>query len=95
MKYYYVYILTNEATNAFYTGVTNDIQRRISEHKQKLVEGFTKKYDLTRLVYIEQFTDINEAITAEKKIKGKSRAYKTDLIVSQNPEWEDLSFNFI
>ena len=91
MRCYYVYVLTNKGTNAFYTGVTNDIQRRISEHKQKLVESFTKKYDIIRLVYVEQFSNIYDAISAEKIIKGKSRQYKVDLIVSQNPQWKDLS----
>ncbi|HLD74186.1 MAG TPA: GIY-YIG nuclease family protein [Bdellovibrionota bacterium] len=91
MRSYYVYILTNKSTNAFYCGVTNNIERRIFEHKEKLIEGFTKKYDLTKLVYAEEFSDINDAINAEKIIKGKSRKYKVDLIMSQNPMWEDLS----
>jgi len=92
MKTYYVYILTNQATNTFYCGVTNDIERRIYEHKNKLVEGFTKKYNLTKLVYVEEFENIVDAIESEKRIKGKSRKYKLDLIVSKNPEWKDLTF---
>jgi len=91
MRSYYVYILTNKATNAFYCGITGNIERRIFEHKEKLIEGFTKKYDLTKLVFVEEFNDINEAIAAEKLIKGKSRQFKVDLIMSQNPKWEDLS----
>ena len=87
----YVYLLTNSRNTVIYTGVTSDLRKRIYEHKHKLIEGFTKKYDLTKLVFVEKFNDINEAIAAEKLIKGKSRQFKVDLIISQNPKWEDLS----
>ena len=74
-----------------YVGVTNNLQRRIEEHKHKVFVGFTKKYNLTKLVYVEVFKDINEAIIAEKKIKGWLRVKKIQLIESQNPTWKDLS----
>ncbi len=90
MKRYYVYILTSE-TGTLYIGVTNDIQRRIYEHKHGLIEGFTKKYSVTRLVYYEETPEINEAITREKEIKKWRRSRKIDLIKSMNSEWKDLS----
>ena len=70
MKHYHVYILTNKSNKVLYTGVTNDLLRRVYEHKSKLIEGFTKRYKVNKLVYFEHFTDINEAIAVEKKIKG-------------------------
>ena len=90
MKQYYVYILANEG-RMLYTGVTNDLMRRTFEHKNHLVEGYTKKYKITRLVYYDQTNDIYEAITREKQIKGWLRKKKIDLIESINPEWNDLS----
>lgn len=77
-------------TPFFYTGVTNDLTRRISQHKQKLIPGFTSKYNVTQLVYYEVFSSPREAITAEKKIKGWTRKKKIDLIRSVNPEFKDL-----
>jgi putative endonuclease len=90
MKRYYVYILASE-TGTLYIGVTNDLQRRIYEHKYGLIEGFTKKYSVTKLVYYEETTDIIEAITREKQIKTWRRSRKIDLIKLMNPEWNDLS----
>ena len=90
MKFYYVYILTNASTNCFYCGVTNNIERRMYEHKNKPIKGFTQKYNLTKLVFVQEFNDINDAIASEKKIKGKSRKYKVDLIRHFNPTWNDL-----
>ena len=90
MKRYYVYILTSK-TGTLYVGVTNDLQRRIYEHKHGLIEGFTKRYKLTRLVYYEETPEVNEAITREKEIKTWRRSKKLDLIKSLNPEWKDLS----
>jgi putative endonuclease len=90
MKQYYVYILANEG-KMLYTGVTNDLMRRIFEHKNHLIEGYTKKYKITRLVYYDQTNDIYEAITREKQIKGWLRKKKINLIESINPEWDDLS----
>ena len=90
MKHYHVYILTDKSNKVLYTGVTNDLLRRIHEHRAKLIDGFTKKYNLRKLVYFEEFTDINEGIAAEKKIKGWLRMKKIKLIESKNPKWNDL-----
>src|SRR3989338_5488768 len=87
MRYYYVYILTNTATNCFYCVVTNNIELRMYEHKNKIIKGFTQKYNLTKLVFVQEFNDINDATAAEKTIKGKSRKYKVDLIRHFNPTW--------
>jgi len=73
-----------------YTGVTNDLVRRVYEHKQKLIDGFTRKYNVTKLVYFEVFRDIRSAITREKQIKGGSRAKKVELISRMNSTWKDL-----
>jgi len=90
MSGYYVYIMTNKAHTVLYTGVTNDLKRRVYEHKEKLVEGFTKKYNINKLVYFEIFQDAYGAIAREKQIKGGSRRKKCGLIESLNPTWEDL-----
>jgi putative endonuclease len=90
MKYYYVYILANRTRN-LYTGVTNNLQRRMYEHKHHLVAGFTSRYHITRLVYYEETSDVQAAISREKQIKGWLRAKKLALIESVNPEWRDLS----
>jgi putative endonuclease len=90
MKEYYVYILSNKR-GALYTGVTNDLERRVFEHKNKIVEGFTKKYNINRLVYFETTDDVIVAITREKQIKGLLRSKKLELIKYQNPGMEDLS----
>jgi len=87
---YYVYIMTNKGNSTLYTGITNDLKRRIYEHKEKLVEGFTKKYNITKLVYYEIYDDTESAINREKQIKGGSRQNKIDLINSQNPDWHEL-----
>ncbi|MBM2820411.1 MAG: excinuclease subunit [Candidatus Berkelbacteria bacterium] len=88
-KKYYVYIATNKS-NTLYTGVTNDIQRRMYEHKFKFIKGFTEKYNINKLVYFQEFNNPNEAITVEKKIKGWTRAKKINLIKSLNPTFKDL-----
>ena len=90
MKTYYVYILSSPA-GTLYTGVTNDLVRRVHEHQQKLIAGFTKKYNITRLIYFEETDDISAAIAREKEIKGWRRSKKIDLIRSVNPTFEDLS----
>lgn len=90
LKQYYVYIMANVA-RTLYVGVTNDLSRRVYEHKQKLVPGFTSKYNLARLVYFETSGDARAAIAREKQIKGWLRAKKIALIEASNPEWEDLS----
>jgi len=89
-KQYYVYTMTNKRNTVLYTGVTNDLKRRVYEHKEKLVEGFTKKYNITKLVYYEVTDDVRSAILREKQIKGGSRQKKIDLINCINPEWRDL-----
>ncbi|MDD5222964.1 MAG: GIY-YIG nuclease family protein [bacterium] len=89
-KQYYVYIMANKNNTVLYTGVTGDLKKRIFEHKEKLVEGFTKKYNITKLVYYEVFNDSANAITREKQIKAGSRQKKIDLINSMNKKWKDL-----
>ena len=88
---YYVYILTNKSSRVMYIGVTNDLERRVYEHKQELVEGFTKRYHVHKLVYFETTTDVRSAIEREKQLKGWLRARKNTLVESVNPEWKDLS----
>ncbi|MGH7164858.1 MAG: GIY-YIG nuclease family protein [Nitrospiraceae bacterium] len=90
MKHYYVYILTNKS-RTLYTGVTNGLLRRVYEHKQKLLQGFTAKYNITRLAYFEETTDVEAALAREKQIKGWLRMKKIALVESVNPRWEDLS----
>jgi len=85
-----VYLLTNKRNTVFYIGVTSDLIKRIWQHKEKLVEGFTKKYNADKLVYYEIFDSIQEAIKREKYLKGKKRQYKIDLIKEKNPEMKDL-----
>jgi len=87
---YYVYILTNTYNTVVYVGVTNDLVRRIYEHKNKLVDGFTKRYNLNKLVYYEVTEDIYSAISREKQIKNYSRARKNKMIDEFNPMWRDL-----
>lgn len=88
---YYVYLMTNKTNTVIYTGVTNDLERRAYEHKNKLVKGFTSKYNVCKLVYFEETDDIGEAIGREKQIKGWLRVKKIKLIETENHEWEDLS----
>ncbi len=90
MKEYYVYILTNQS-RTLYTGVTNNMPRRIHEHRHELVPGFTHRYHITRLAYYEATPDVRSAIAREKQIKGWSRAKKLALIETMNPGWRDLS----
>ncbi len=90
MPSYYVYIMTNKS-KTLYIGVTNNLERRVVEHKQKLIDGFTKKYNITRLVYFEETPEVSSAIAREKQIKGWLRNKKIALIESLNPKWNDLS----
>ena len=87
---YYVYMLSNKTNTTLYIGVTNDIVRRVWEHKNEVVEGFTKEYKLNKLVYYEQCQDVKSAITREKQLKKWNRRWKEDLIRQMNPNWEDL-----
>jgi len=89
-RQYYVYIMTSASRN-LYVGVTNDLMRRVYEHKRKRVPGFTKKYNVTQLAYFEETDDITAAIAREKQIKGWRRFKKASLIHSANPDWKDLS----
>ena len=89
-KQFYVYIMTNKANTVLYTGMTNDVRKRVYEHKQKLVDGFTKKYNVVKLVYCEAFGDCISAIKREEQIKAGSRRKKEELIRSINKEWRDL-----
>ncbi len=91
-RQYYVYIMTNEHNSVIYTGITGDLKKRVYEHKQKLVPGFTAKYNLMKLVYYEVFMDPENAILREKQIKGGSRRKKIGLINGENKEWRDLFF---
>jgi len=90
-KHYFVYILTNQNNNVIYVGVTNDLVRRIHEHKNKLVDGFTKKYNVDKLVYFEYTTDVYAALEREKEIKKWRREKKNKLVETENPEWKDLT----
>ena len=87
---YYVYIMTNAYNNVMYIGVTNDLRRRVSEHKLGMNEGFTKKYQVHKLVYCEHFTDIRAAIAREKQLKGWTRVKKNALVEVTNPNWLEL-----
>lgn len=88
---YYVYILANYTNTVLYIGVTNDLMRRVDEHRQKRIAGFSQRYNVTKLVYFEDTIDIRSAIAREKQIKRWRRGKKNRLINSINPEWEDLS----
>ena len=90
-KEYFVYLLTNWNNRVIYVGVTNDLARRIYEHNNKLIEGFSSKYNLCKLVYFEQTNDVNSAITREKEIKKWRREKKNKLVEKMNPDWSDLS----
>ncbi len=89
-KEYYIYLIANKGLNVLYTGVTNNLIRRIYEHKNKLVEGFTEKYNVELLMHYEVYSEISDAIAREKQIKGWARKKKNDLIEQTNPEWKDL-----
>ncbi len=89
-KQYYIYIMTNKTNNVLYTGVTNDLKRRVYEHKEKLAEGFSKKYSVGKLVYYEICQDVENAILKEQQTKGGSRQKKITLVNNMNSEWRDL-----
>jgi putative endonuclease len=91
---YYVYILTN-ASRTLYVGMTNNLERRMFEHKQKLVPGFTRKYNITKLAYFEVTGDVHAALAREKQIKSWSRNKKSELIEQRNPTWRDLSDDWL
>ena len=91
----YVYILASKKHGTLYTGVTNNLERRIYQHKHHLLKGFTSKYNITRLVWFEQGDDIAAAISLEKKIKNRNRQWKIDLIERSNPNWANLAVNWM
>ncbi|WP_347925701.1 GIY-YIG nuclease family protein [Pontimicrobium sp. SW4] len=92
---YYLYLLSNKYNGTLYIGVTNDLERRTFEHKNKLIEGFTKNYGLNRLVYFETYQNINDAIKREKNMKKWKREWKIKLIEEDNPNWSDLSKDWV
>ncbi|MCF7811988.1 GIY-YIG nuclease family protein [Candidatus Gracilibacteria bacterium] len=95
MKTYYVYILTNKKQGVLYIGVTNNITRRIYEHKKGIFEGFSKKYNLKKLVWFDETNDVSAAIETEKRMKKWKRQYKINVIEALNPSWRDLSEDFL
>ncbi len=92
---YYIYIITNWNNKVLYTGVTNNLERRMYEHIHGINDGFSKKYKLKKLVYFEETVDINAAIEREKKIKNLNRKSKEQLIESKNPNWDDLYLKYM
>lgn len=93
MKEYYVYILSSKRNGTLYIGVTNNLKRRVFEHKEGFIEGFTKRYNVKRLVYYEITSDVKSAIEREKKLKKMTRKQKLELIEKSNSEWNDLYYN--
>ena len=91
MANFYVYILTNRKNGVLYTGLTNELERRIGEHKNKILKGFTYKYNVDKLVYFEEFETYEEAFLRERRLKKWKRDWKINLIVKENPNWTDLS----
>ena len=91
----YIYFMTNRTNNVLYIGVTNDLRRRLREHRNGEIEGFTKTYGIHKLVFFEEFSDINDAIACEKRLKRWTRAKKNALVESKNPNWDDWSEGFI
>jgi putative endonuclease len=95
MSQFWVYVLANRRRGVLYTGVTNDLVRRVSEHRQKLVRGFTKTYGTTQLVYFEEHNSILEARARERSLKRWRREWKFDLVEQLNPDWRDLAEDFV
>jgi putative endonuclease len=91
LKQYFVYILASKKNGVLYIGVTNDLEKRVLEHKHKLNKGFAAKYNVDKLVYFEQFSIIEEAIQREKQLKKWNRDWKIELIEKENPDWSDLA----
>jgi putative endonuclease len=94
VKYYYVYILASKRNGTLYIGLTSNLSRRVYEHKNDIIEGFTKKYNIHMLVYYEKYQEVSQAILREKRLKRWKREWKLNLIEKQNPDWEDLYFKF-
>jgi putative endonuclease len=94
MGKFYVYLMTNKYDTVLYAGITNNLKRRMYEHQNKIIDGFTRKYNCTKLVWYSEFSEPQEAIEYEKRIKKWKREYKENLINQLNPEWKDLSADF-
>lgn len=94
-RQYFIYMLTNRWNTVLYTGMTNSLERRVWEHKNKAVPGFTKQYNCDRLVYFEIYTEVDQAIAREAQLKAWSRAKKNALVATTNPEWHDLAAEWI
>ncbi len=92
---YYIYFLTNKNNNVLYIGITNNLYRRLSEHKLSLLSGFTKQYNCHKLIYWEEYQDVKEAIAREKQLKNWHRSWKNNLVKEKNPGWKDLSEDII
>ena len=92
-RQYYIYLMANKNNTVLYTGVTKDLKRRVYEHKEKMIEGFSKKYNVTKLVYYQMFRNIKSAIFREKQIKGGSRVKKNELVNKMNSKWRDLYYD--
>ncbi len=95
MNKYFVYMVTNKNHTVLYTGFTDDTERRIFEHKEQIYNGFTKKYNVSKLVYFEEFRDMESALSREKQLKKYKRKWKENLINEMNPEWRDLYEDFL
>ena len=94
-KDYYVYVLASQRNGTLYVGITSNLIKRIWEHKNKAIEGFTQKYNIDKLVYFEQYRDPENAIKREKRLKKYNRQWKLELIEKENPEWRDLYIDLI
>ena len=94
-KVYYVYIVASKRNGTLYTGISNDLVRRVMEHKEKIIKGFTSKYGVDKLVYYESHSDVKEAIRRESNIKAWKRKWKLELIEKENKEWKDLFYDLI
>jgi len=94
-KFYYIYLLASKKNGTLYVGITNNLRRRIFEHKNKLIDGFTKKHGVDQLVYFEQHSDVRAALAREKSLKKWKRTWKLELVEKINPEWKDLSKEFL
>ena len=95
MKTYFVYIMTNKGRSTLYTGITNSLLRRVTQHRNGEIQGFTRRYNTNRLIYYEQFNDARDAIAREKQIKGWSRRKKEELIAVKNPNWMDMAVTLL
>jgi len=95
MEQYYIYLLASRRNGTLYIGVTNNLVKRIWQHKNNIIEGFSKKYNIHKLVYYETTADVNSAITREKQMKKWNRQWKIELIEKHNPNWEDLYYGLI